>query len=458
MTKSIDEIFSEIRLHRFENALKLCNKLIQENPGNSEAFELRGDCYYGLNDLDAAIDSYTSAIDFADKNQQGSEKFLSILFTKSGLCKSKQNKPGDALSDFSRAINSEPLNHEAYIQRSKAYRNLKKYSEALADAERAVTIEPGSAAAFNARGICYMYLSKANEALADFTSAINLKPDYAQAYHNRGNVYQKLLGDSAKARQDWDTANSLLQKKTAPQPKPDDIPDFSIDKIFNKNILADTGKEENIHTAEQIELENEIAKVEIPEELKRLHYEIEGVIYPQQEEHKQQPPHFVSDKPAQKLANIYLQESKGKPTIFKNILILALLVAFIFLIIYGVYYSLVISRRPQQQAAAPVKNENVLNEKLSDATALTIPAGLDSSLKSAGMMVVRIDSGLCVQAGSFRDKQAADARASALENMGFDVNILDVQDSVKGTVYKVRFGRYESLNEIDSVIKIYNNE
>jgi Tetratricopeptide repeat. len=275
MTKSIDEIFSELRLHRFENALTLCNKLIQDNPGNSEAYELRGDCFYGLNDLDAAIDSYKSAIDFTDKNIQGSEELLSILYTKSGLCKLKQNKPGDALQDFSRAINSEPLNHEAYIQRSKAYRMLKKYNDAFADAERAVTIEHGSAAAYNARGICYMYLSKAAEAIADFTTAISLKPDYAQAYHNRGNVYQKLLSDSAKARQDWDTANSLLQKKTAPAPKSEEIPDFSIDKIYNKNILQETGKDENIQSAEQIELENEIAKVEIPEELKRLHYEIE---------------------------------------------------------------------------------------------------------------------------------------------------------------------------------------
>ncbi|HPS64193.1 MAG TPA: tetratricopeptide repeat protein [Ignavibacteria bacterium] len=458
MTKSIDEIFSELRLHRFENALTLCNKLILENPGNPEAYELRGDCCYGLNNLDAAVDSYGSAIDFTDINIQGSEELLSILYTKSGLCKLKQNKPGDALQDFSRAINSEPLNHEAYIQRSKAYRSLKKYIEAFADAERAVTIEPESAAAYNARGICYMYLSKAAEALADFTTAISLKPDYAQAYHNRGNVYQKLLSDSAKAKQDWDTANALLQKKTAPKPKPDEIPDFSIGKIFNKNISPAAGTEENIQSAEQIELENEVAKVEIPEELKRLHYEIEGVSYPQESKPIEQPPHFVSDKPAQKLANIYLQESKGKPTVFKNILILAFLAAFIFLIIYGVYYSLVVSRKPQQETALTVKDENVLNEKLSDSTALTIPAALDSSLKSADMMIVRIDSGFCLQAGSFRDKQAAEARAKNLEEMGFDVNILDVQDSVKGTVYKVRFGRYESLNEIDSVIKIYNNE
>ena len=40
----------------------------------------------------------------------------------------------------------------------------------------------------------------------------------------------------------------------------------------------------------------------------------------------------------------------------------------------------------------------------------------------------------------------------------FDVDIIDVQDSVQGALYKVRFGRYENLTEIDSVIKIYKNE
>ena len=44
------------------------------------------------------------------------------------------------------------------------------------------------------------------------------------------------------------------------------------------------------------------------------------------------------------------------------------------------------------------------------------------------------------------------------QRIAADVNIIDVQDSVQGALYKVRFGRYENLTEIDSVIKIYKNE
>jgi tetratricopeptide (TPR) repeat protein len=461
MTKITEDIFSEIRLHRYQNALTLCNKQITEDPANSEVYELRGDCYSGLKDFKAAIDSYNSSLDFIDINLPDKEKKYSRLFTKIGSCYLKQNNFEEAISAFTKAIRYDRLNSDAYLQRSKAYRSLKRYGEALEDAEHAVQLASDNAAAFNSRGICNMYLAKGREALADFNEAIALKPDYAQAYHNRGNVYERLLHDTENAKRDRDYADFLIQKKTPIReiPKEEEISDFNVKNIFNENITGEIKSEPQrglIPDEEKIP-EEEISKIEIPEELKKLHYEIEGIPKPVTGEAdiKEVPPSRKIPSPI--LSGMQTGEPKNRHSVLKNVLVVTSIFIFIVLIIWAIYYSLVTSRKISESVVSQTHNENFINES-ADTSALGITSELDSLLKSSGMMLVRDDSGLCLQAGSFRDKALADEKVKELEDIGFDVNIIDVQDSVQGALYKVRFGRYENLTEIDSVIKIYKNE
>ena len=74
----------------------------------------------------------------------------------------------------------------------------------------AIQLEPDNAAAYVNRGSAKGQINQLLEAIADYNHAIRLRPDYALAYYNRGStkVTQKLFKD---ARADLHTALELAQ-------------------------------------------------------------------------------------------------------------------------------------------------------------------------------------------------------------------------------------------------------
>jgi tetratricopeptide (TPR) repeat protein len=115
---------------------------------------------------------------------------------------------------WSRVIQYEPWNTEAYNNRASSYYDRGEYEKALADYDSALRGPPllGRAHAnkrrsayFNDRAITYVRLGRYAEALADESQAIELRPTQASYYFNRGNIYF-LTGRYPEARDDIDRA------------------------------------------------------------------------------------------------------------------------------------------------------------------------------------------------------------------------------------------------------------
>ena len=115
---------------------------------------------------------------------------------------------------WSRVIQYEPWNTEAYNNRASSYYDRGEYEKALADYDSALRGPPllGRAHAnkrrsayFNDRAITYVRLGRYAEALADESQAIGLRPTQASYYFNRGNIYF-LTGRYPEARDDIDRA------------------------------------------------------------------------------------------------------------------------------------------------------------------------------------------------------------------------------------------------------------
>ncbi len=81
---------------------------------------------------------------------------------------------------------------EAYFYRGGTLQRLNRFGEALADYSNAIEIEPRLAPAYMDRGITYYWLGHYARAVTDYSRAISLRPDYDLAYINRGNALQKL--------------------------------------------------------------------------------------------------------------------------------------------------------------------------------------------------------------------------------------------------------------------------
>jgi hypothetical protein len=124
---------------------------------------------------------------------------------------------------WSRVVQYEPWNTEAYNNRASYYYDRGEYEKALADYDSALRVQPSlgrahaskrRAAYFNDRAITYVRLGRYAEALADESEAIGLRPMEASFYFNRGNIHV-LAGRFPEARDDIDRAIAV-----SPVPNP----------------------------------------------------------------------------------------------------------------------------------------------------------------------------------------------------------------------------------------------
>ncbi len=103
---------------------------------------------------------------------------------------------------YTKAIEIDPNNANAYVNRGIANRNLDNYSEAISDFSKAMEIDPKYVDAYVNRGIAKRTLGDSDGAIYDFNKVINIDPNNANAYVNRG-LAKYYLGDNAGAISDY---------------------------------------------------------------------------------------------------------------------------------------------------------------------------------------------------------------------------------------------------------------
>jgi tetratricopeptide (TPR) repeat protein len=99
----------------------------------------------------------------------------------------------EALADLSRAIELDPADASAFVDRGETYQAMERYEEALADFSRVIELDPEDAAsAFAGRGETLRLMKCYENALADFNRAIELNPEDAWAIGSRGQTFQDM--------------------------------------------------------------------------------------------------------------------------------------------------------------------------------------------------------------------------------------------------------------------------
>lgn len=94
-----------------------------------------------------------------------------------------------AISEFSRAIEVNPIYIEALYRRGVSYLEMGDFEKGRTDIDQIFVLAPNSPFGFNGRGIINGYEGNFEAALEDFSQAILLNPEFAEAYHNRGITY-----------------------------------------------------------------------------------------------------------------------------------------------------------------------------------------------------------------------------------------------------------------------------
>lgn len=168
-----------------------------------------------------------SALSTVDRAQGSSENISSLTsviqsnprdpeaYNVRGSAYGKARRYKEALRDFDQAIALNPNFYQAYANRALIYRYMGDSGKAAQDYSRAIQINPQYDAAYVGRGNVYRLAGRLDQALSDFNQAISLQTTDGRAYHNRGLIYQA-KGQHKQAIEDFSKAISL--NSTAPEP------------------------------------------------------------------------------------------------------------------------------------------------------------------------------------------------------------------------------------------------
>ena len=125
-----------------------------------------------------------------------------------GYLLSEEDLPEKALVAYNKAIQIDPEDANAYINRGVIKDTFGDHEEAILDYDIAIQLQPNEAGNYTNRGNAKLGLGNYEGAILDHNFAIQLQPNFPGAYNNRGNVKLE-LSDFEAAIEDYNVAINL---------------------------------------------------------------------------------------------------------------------------------------------------------------------------------------------------------------------------------------------------------
>ena len=165
----------------------------------------RGAAYYELVNMSLAKIDFTFVIDLDRLNKDRSDlKTLELIsqvssaYTNRGDVNRSINQLNEATSDYLKAIERNPNNIQAYLNRATVRYELSLYKEALDDIQEAINklsslsdTSSQLAEAYNKQGAIYYAMGYLADSLDSYNESIKFSQSCAECYYNRGISFRK---------------------------------------------------------------------------------------------------------------------------------------------------------------------------------------------------------------------------------------------------------------------------
>lgn len=163
-------------LEKYDEAVEVLSKLVQEKPDFANAYAILGDAYFGKNRFEESVSAYQNALAIEPKD--------AITHCNLGIAQHRLNKYEAAIQSFDKAVKIDPQLAEAYGNRGVSLFALGRLKDALADFRRAETMNPSAPEVENNIGVTLSQMGKQKEAHKYFERALQLNPGYDAARYN----------------------------------------------------------------------------------------------------------------------------------------------------------------------------------------------------------------------------------------------------------------------------------
>lgn len=152
----------------YDGAIADYTKAIELNPSSAHAHVERAGIYYTLDDHESAVKDYSKAIELLTEEADNEDEDLLMPLP----INTYQVKGfGWGLGYFTEAIEDNPENAGAYINRGDVHFLTGQYDAAIADYSKAIELNPDDMAAYQSRGTAYVAKGDETRALADLEKA-----------------------------------------------------------------------------------------------------------------------------------------------------------------------------------------------------------------------------------------------------------------------------------------------
>lgn len=165
------------------------SEAVRINPLDSFNNYSLGNAYSRVGDYQKAWEYYTKAINIEPGNANA--------YANRAFASNRMGRKEDALSDYGMAITLSPRLAEAIVNRGLIYYHENNFGQALIDFSQAVRLEP-TANNYDFRALALIRAGQYDEALEDVIKANQLDPDLPLPWYRRGFIYEK-KGQRAEA-------------------------------------------------------------------------------------------------------------------------------------------------------------------------------------------------------------------------------------------------------------------
>ncbi len=108
-----------------------------------------------------------------------------------GLLFHKNRKLDDALEEYKKALDLDPLNVQSYNNLGMVYKELGRLHEAISQYQKALSINPNYEKAHHNLAVAYYLQGDYEKAIVEFNLAIDCNPKNPETYNNLGLIYRK---------------------------------------------------------------------------------------------------------------------------------------------------------------------------------------------------------------------------------------------------------------------------
>jgi len=186
-------------LRQYDESLGICNKILNIDKQEPEAYFMMGMNFRDQKDIGRAINSFQTATEL---NPELTDAWIIL----GQLFEEKQNPI--ALEYFNAAVNVDPTNISALHSKAFYLQNNDMPSEAISIYRTIGTIDKNYLDAYLNSGILYMNLDSLSQAYEQFNIITSIAPQNHIGFYYRGQVLEK-QGKIAQAKSDYQTSVNL---------------------------------------------------------------------------------------------------------------------------------------------------------------------------------------------------------------------------------------------------------